>query len=958
MATYSSATKNYYTLQLTVTESAVDTASNRSTLSYSLVLKTGSTYFDTVKVGYTIKIDGTTVASLNYSDATAKSMGRNSSWTIKSGTSTVTHNSDGTKSIAAGAITASLNTATGNIVPNLSLSNSSALVLTTIPRASTVSTTATSTLMGVTNGRTITVSRKSTNYAHMLTYTFGSASGNITSAKTTSETITWTVPTSLAAQVEAGAIRKSGTITCTTYASTSSTTVIGTSTCSFVAQIPPTTPTVTSAIASSVTMGNAAAISLAGRAASKLTHKLTYSFNSGAETGTIVASTSATSYSWTVPTSLAANVTAGTTNSACVITCTTYNGTASVGTKTVTLNHVYIPKSTFTLTGSPVTVGTGSLTINITRAAPNLTHNISYSPDGTNWTSIVTRTTETSFVWSPGHAVAAAISGTSATWHIAVGTYNYSSSSATGSVGSNSTTFTIRTESGTETIPIPTTTCSSSITSGTFAGLYIQGNSTLKVTYSGKAANDGATTPTYYATLASYSLKVGGTTVKSGALSTTTMSGTYTTPTLTTTGSVTVSLTLTDNHGFSATHTQTVTVQAYKPTSLGPKSGGTKIIVGRATASGSLSASGTHLHIECSRTISQIKNGSNTQLNYGYLHYSMDGSTWTAIGSGTTAASADGTVAAADIPLNLSDSYTVRLRAYDTFGGTANASIVSFKIPTDVVFLDTQNASSGLGVGMYSQGAARLDVAWNTHFERVVRPNLLSSHDITSDTQGRSYVWLCPQYSFTDVGLSDSVTSPFNTYLEAWIKTVCAGFPSSFDALSITVEGTARPGVRGTIFCNIRDTTDLSGGLPRYSSGAFYPINGSTEVIRFGTWEYAFFYSVINGNETGTLTYVSNSVITSAANLGMTLKKSGKVVTLNATSTTVAGVAASSLVTVASLPSGFYPSGANAVVTAPQQATTAGNIISLYATTDGLLRVIKIGTSTAAWRATLMWLTA
>ena len=131
-------------------------------------------------------------------------------------------------------------------------------------------------------------------------------------------------------------------------------------------------------------------------------------------------------------------------------------------------------------------------------------------------------------------------------------------------------------------------------------------------------------------------------------------------------------------------------------------------------------------------------------------------------------------------------------------------------------------------------------------------------------------------------------------------------------------------------------------------------------IIRFGTYLgtwYAEEY-VPNSVKTGTLTYVSNNIITSAANLGMTLKKSGKVVTLNATSTTVAGVSASSLVTVASLPSGFYPSGANAVITVPQQSGSTFSYMSLYATTDGLLRVIKSNTSTGAFRATMTWLTA
>lgn len=85
--------------------------------------------------------------------------------------------------------------------------------------------------------------------------------------------------------------------------------------------------------ASNVTMGSATTIAIS-RASSAFTHTLTYSF--GSATGTIVTKTTATSVSWTPPVSLANQIPKAVTGT-CTITCTTYNGSTSIGSKTCTL---------------------------------------------------------------------------------------------------------------------------------------------------------------------------------------------------------------------------------------------------------------------------------------------------------------------------------------------------------------------------------------------------------------------------------------------------------------------------------------------------------------------------------------------------------------------------------------------------------------------------------------------
>lgn len=99
-------------------------------------------------------------------------------------------------------------------------------------------------------------------------------------------------------------------------------------------------PRASSVSASNGTMGSALTISIS-RASSSFTHTLTYTF--GSASGTIATKTSATSVSWTPPLSLASQI-PNTTSGVCTITCTTYNGSTSVGSKTCTMT-LSVPSS-------------------------------------------------------------------------------------------------------------------------------------------------------------------------------------------------------------------------------------------------------------------------------------------------------------------------------------------------------------------------------------------------------------------------------------------------------------------------------------------------------------------------------------------------------------------------------------------------------------------------------------
>lgn len=142
---------------------------------------------------------------------------------VASGTKTIKHNSDGTKSfsvtIKAGIYTVAVN-----------CTGSKTFTLNQIPRESTISATS----AYVENQSTITVNRKVSSYTHTITWACGSASGTI-ATKSSSTSIKWTLPTSLYAQIGSTATSKTVTLTCKTY--NSSGTQIGSAkTCTFTAK--------------------------------------------------------------------------------------------------------------------------------------------------------------------------------------------------------------------------------------------------------------------------------------------------------------------------------------------------------------------------------------------------------------------------------------------------------------------------------------------------------------------------------------------------------------------------------------------------------------------------------------------------------------------------------------------------------------------------------------------------
>lgn len=198
---------NYYTYYLEVTESNVSIANNTSVVTATLKIYTnysGALASRSASATHTITIDGT-----NYSITTgAYTLGKYNTVTLGSASKTVTHNSDGSKTVSVSASSPDL--AQGNGWGPYSGSASGTMTLTTIPRASSFS------ASGNTIGSAINVNitRASSSFTHTVKLTFGSASETKTNV---GESTSFTPSLSTYGAQIPNATSGTGTITVDTY---------------------------------------------------------------------------------------------------------------------------------------------------------------------------------------------------------------------------------------------------------------------------------------------------------------------------------------------------------------------------------------------------------------------------------------------------------------------------------------------------------------------------------------------------------------------------------------------------------------------------------------------------------------------------------------------------------------------------------------------------------------------
>ena len=127
-------TSNTFTLELTIVENSTSVASNSSSISYTLKLKSTTKDFYQYGLGASISINGSVVASRSRTDDPKVGIDTYSSVTLLSGSTSVNHNNDGNKTIS---VAYSIDMASASYTPG-PMDGTGSVALTYIPRGATI----------------------------------------------------------------------------------------------------------------------------------------------------------------------------------------------------------------------------------------------------------------------------------------------------------------------------------------------------------------------------------------------------------------------------------------------------------------------------------------------------------------------------------------------------------------------------------------------------------------------------------------------------------------------------------------------------------------------------------------------------------------------------------------------------------------------------------------------------
>lgn len=219
MAKFSSSSGSLY-LNLYVDQASQNITANTSTVNWRVTVSRTGAYYTHNHQGdsvLSLSLDGRNVHSSNPTWHTS-----GEEYTLASGSSTIDHNSDGTKTLPVSCTFKPNNGLHGTITVSGSLG------LTTIPRSSSVR---------VSNGVigssvTITINRQNPSFKHTIRYTWAGKSGTIASNVDTSAT--WSIPMDFANDIPNSA-SGTGTIFVDTYSGSTKT---GTQSTTFTASVP------------------------------------------------------------------------------------------------------------------------------------------------------------------------------------------------------------------------------------------------------------------------------------------------------------------------------------------------------------------------------------------------------------------------------------------------------------------------------------------------------------------------------------------------------------------------------------------------------------------------------------------------------------------------------------------------------------------------------------------------
>ena len=295
-------------------------------------------------------------------------------------------------------------------------------------------------------------------------------------------------------------------------------------------------------------------------------------------------------------------------------------------------------------------------------------------------------------------------------------------------------------------------TAASSVTSGTFANLYVQGKTTVKLTATA-TAGDGSS-------IASYTYSGSG-------INTTVTTNTATTSTLQTSGAQIYTVSVKDARGRTASKTVSITVYPYAVPSIGPVS------VQRCDVNGNLTESGTYAKYTVNSAYSTVNSKNTRTVTVAYS--SNNGSTYSAETTlqATTDTASTKTGIYGGGAFAIASAYILRFTIKDAYGATKTitAPLQSASRPINI-------RSNGKGVSI---GAMSTKDAFECSFDADFNKNVnidgtlttvgkINGVDIGTDT----YVVGGSRDNITDENWLSSAPSFIGTYSQndQWYNTI------------------------------------------------------------------------------------------------------------------------------------------------------------------------------------------
>lgn len=391
-----------------------------------------------------------------------------------------------------------------------------------------------------------------------------------------------------------------------------------------------------------------------------------YTFNF---TASLSGNQTKTLYTKTVTVSHAANGTKTCSFSAtCGINVTlsgTYYGNVTAS-GTGTFNTIARASTISSVTSSVSVNGTNAVTVNITRAASSFTHTVVFSFGSYSKTTTGVGTSTSYAI--PTSWLNAIPSATSGTAKVTVTTY--SGSTKIGSAVSKNFTLTVP-SSVVPTISSVTLTEATSGLAAQFGG-YVQNKSrvAVKITAAGALSS----------TIKAYKTSIQGSTLSGASV---------TSGTLTKSGTSTVTITVTDSRGRTASTTRSITVNAY----TAPKINTFTAI--RANGLGAADDNGTMALARIRFSIAAVNDKNGKSYKVEYRPKGTDD--WTHAASGSVYAYDSNMLL--NISLNTDTSYDLRLTVTDFFGSTT----ASTDVATAFTLMDFNQSGRGIAFGKVSE---------------------------------------------------------------------------------------------------------------------------------------------------------------------------------------------------------------------------------------------------------------